>query len=129
MTAKQAAPIARTYEIGLGKMRRHAQELLERGLALGLDAQHLGQLGADDDQRQAVHEADDHRLGQEVGDEAQPQQAAQQAEHADHEAEIGGQQREPHRVALGHRDQGDGDDRRHRRIGADDQLPRAANRA
>ena len=57
--------------------------LPEELVALELDAEHLAQLAADDDQRRAKDVADQDRLGQKVGDEPQPRHAGEQRQDAD----------------------------------------------
>ncbi len=112
--------------VGAAELGQRVQKLLERGLAGSLDAQHLGQLRDRHHDGEPVHEAHDDRLAEEVGDEAQPQQAGQQAQHARHDAEPRREQRQPPGIAQRQRRHRDGDDGRHRGVGADDEQARAA---
>ena len=73
-----------------------------------------------------MHEARDHRLGEKVGNEAQPQQSGQQADEPDHDAEPGREQRQPRRIAQRQRRHGDRDDGRHGGVGSNDEVTGAA---
>jgi hypothetical protein len=60
-----------------------ADKLVHRGLTTAWHAQQLGQLADNNHQRQAVHESDDDRLGQQVGHEPESQERAQDADRTD----------------------------------------------
>ena len=97
-------------------------DLLEELVALELDAEHLAQLAADDDQRRAKDVADQDRLGQKVGDEPQPRHAGEQRQDADQD---GGQRSQcgvAHRVAAGQRRNGGGSHDGGRRFRSHDDL-------
>ena len=97
-------------------------DLLEELVALERDAEHLAQLAADDDQRRAEDVADQDRLGQQVGDEAQLRNTGEQRHDADEER----QQRGERGVACGVAARQRCDRRcrhdRGRRLGAHDDL-------
>ena len=96
--------------------------LPEELVALELDAEHLAQLAADDDQRRAEDVADQHRLGQEIGDEAQPCDTGEQRYHADKEREQRGERRIARGIAAGQRRNGGCRHDRGRRLGSHDDL-------
>ena len=100
--------------------------LLEEHVALELDAEHLAQLAADDDQRRAEDVADQHRLGQEVSDEAQLRNPREQRDDADEDRQQRGEGGVARGIAPGQRrHRGCGHDRG-RRLGPRDNLLRGA---
>ena len=113
-------------EIRVAQPAGRGDELVERGLALDLEAQHFRDLRPQDHQGKPVHEARDHRLGEKVGNEAQPQQSGQQADEPDHDAEPGREQRQPRRIAQRQRRHGDRDDGRHGGVRSNDEVTGAA---
>ena len=96
--------------------------LLEELIALQLDAEHLAQLAADDDQRRAEDVADEHRLGQEVGDESQLRDPGEQRHDADEEREQRGERRIARGIAAGQRRHGGGRHDGGRRLGSHNDL-------
>ena len=96
--------------------------LPEELVALKLDAEHLAQLAADDDQRRADDVADQHRLGQEVGDEAQPRDPGEQRDDADEECEQRGERSIARSIAAGQRRNGGCRHDRGRRLRSHDDL-------
>ena len=96
--------------------------LLEELVALELDAEHLAQLAADDDQRRAKDVADQHRLGQEVGDEPQLRDPGEQRHDADEDREQRGERRITRGITAGQRRHGGGRHDRGRRLGTHDDL-------
>lgn len=70
-----------------GRLRKpleDGQQVVEEGALLEMDAQELRELVQNDDEADAGLEADQHRLGDEVRDEAQPQDGRQKKD-ASHE--------------------------------------------
>ena len=61
--------------------------MLEEVPLAGGQPEQLGKLADGDDQRQAEDEARDHRLGEEVRDEPEPDDPGQEQDHADDERE------------------------------------------
>ncbi|MNZ79064.1 hypothetical protein D3C78_976580 [compost metagenome] len=113
----KAVPVGLASGDGLDQMPQ-----IEQGaFALDGDAEQLGHLGDQHDQGDAVHVAVADRLGQQLGDEAQAQQADDDANHAGYHRHHAGQGDRAHRVAAGEW-QHHGEDRRgERRIRAEHQ--------
>ena len=61
--------------LGVAELLNKVPELLEEVAAALLDTEQLGELADDDREREPDDEALEHRLRDEVGDEAEPQQA------------------------------------------------------
>ena len=95
-------------------------------LAAALDAEELRQLRHGDRQRRAGLEAEQDGLADEVDQRAQPQQPRQHAHRGHDERGQRGDVRPARRVAAGHAGDGDADEHRDRRRGADRQLARGA---
>jgi hypothetical protein len=115
----------RTY-VGVAKVPHKVPELLEEVAAALLDAEQLGKLAHDDREREPDDEPLEHRLRDEVGDEAQPQQAGDHGDDARRDRERRRQRDELARAGgreLGH---GGGGERGRRGHGTGDQVPRAA---
>ena len=73
--------------VRVAEIRDDAPQLLEEVAFLLLDAEQLRHLADDDRQRESDDEALEHRLGDEVGEEAETQQPGGQREHAGHDRE------------------------------------------
>jgi hypothetical protein len=113
--------------VGVRELCHQAGELLERVVPTARDPEQLGQLANDDRDGQPDHESGDHGLGQELGQEPEPQEPGHEQRAADHQGERRHQAGVHLDAAAGHhrRDH----DRRHqrdRRARRDLQVPRRA---
>ena len=98
----------------------------ERRALPGLDAEHLRKLRHEDDDGDTVHESHGHGLGEEVGHEPEAQQGRPGKEDRHPQGHQCRERAETERIACRQRDEARGDERRHRHVGADNHLPRAA---
>ena len=105
--------------VGVRQLGDELAQLVGDGAAHRRHAEQLGQLPHDDRDREAEDEPGHHRLGEEVGDEAEPRHAGGEQEHADGHGQGRRQHQVQRRIAAGQVD----DDRRrhdrHRRAGGD----------
>ena len=115
--------------LGVAEVGDDVPHLLEEVVALSFDAEELGDLADDDRQREADDEPLQHRLGDEVGEEAEPRQPGDEREESRGEGE---QRREGGEILIrpaggqvGHRRRRQRGGRRHR---PDDEMPAAAER-
>ncbi len=113
-------------QVGARQAAEELKHAREEALGLERDAEQGTELAEDDAERQPVHEADQDRPRQEIGDGAEAQQAGGQA-HEPHEHGQHHRYREVLRwIASRERSYRGRDQGRGRRRGADDQLPRGA---
>ena len=106
-------------------MDEEGLELRPEALGVGREAEQLGQLADDDDERQPVHVAHLHLVGQEVGHEAEAGESHADLDEGDDHGQHAGQGDGPVGVAPDQqRDQGGEDHRRDGRVGAEHQDPR-----
>ena len=98
----------------------------EKIAAASFQAQKLGQLRGGDVEGRARLEARDDRIGEEIGQVGEAQEAAANGDHADHESEGGGQGRRPHRITAVEEGDAGGNGQCQCRRGAHRQLPAGA---
>ena len=92
------------------------------------DPEELAELGRDHDQRDPVDVAEQHRLAEEVRDETQPDRTCQEEQQTHRQRQSRSERHVARRVDLpsdhGHRGYRHSGQRRQRRVGPDDVLPR-----
>ena len=108
------------------EMARHVVELGPEAVRRHVDPGELAELGDDHQHRDPGHVADEHRAGQQLGEEGQPREPAEQAQRRHHEAQGGGEVGVALRPGRG---QGSHGRRGHQgggRLGTDRELARGA---
>ena len=102
------------------------EELPDRAAVAVGDAEHPGDLAHRHLDADTGQEADQHRAREEVGEEAEPQQPRQEEEPGGDQREHPGERDVLRRAGRRHAGEAGGEDRRRRRVGADDEVPRRA---
>ncbi|MNF79943.1 hypothetical protein D3C84_621740 [compost metagenome] len=113
----EAIPVGLAGQDGLGQL----PDITQGSCVLDGYAEQLGQLTGEDGEGDAVHVAVADRLGQQLGDEAQAQQAGEDAHQAGNHRHHAGQGDGAHRVAAGKRQHHGEDQRGERRVRAEHQ--------
>ncbi|CFL93666.1 Uncharacterised protein [Bordetella pertussis] len=114
---RKAVSVGLAVEHGL----RELPEFAQRAAVVGGDGEQLGQLARQHDQRDAVHVAVADGLGQQLGDESQPQQAQDDAEQPGDDGHEAGRGHRAHGVALRDAEHDREDGRGQRRIRTQDE--------
>ena len=95
--------------------------------AVTREPEQLGELPHDDHDGDPVEVAHADRLGQQVGDDAEPQHAAEDEQGSHHDGQQTGQRHRSRRIAGGQREHRCGDDRCQRGVGAEDEDARGSD--
>ena len=114
--------------LSIGPAVDESGELTDEVVGVDLEPEQLRQLTDEDGERQPVHVADHRRLGEQVGDEAQPRDGGEDHDRGDHDRQHRGQCHRSLGVAVGgdqRKDRGR-DHRAERGVRPQDQEPRGA---
>ena len=114
--------------VGLVEPVDERTDFVDEAVRVGGEAEQLGQLPHDDGDREAVHVADLHLLGQQVGDEAELAEAEPDLDEAHEEREHPGEGDRGRGIIAGDEERRDGgeDEGPERRVGAEHQHARRA---
>ena len=103
-------------------------DLAERPVRVDVDAEHLSELPADEDDRDAVDVADEDGAGEVVGEPAEAHDPGEEETGADEQGQCRRQLRRLVAPGGGEWQDRGGDERRDRPLGTDDQLPGRAEK-
>jgi len=112
--------------LGVGQRPQDREEVLCKTVTAGGDSEHVGQLADYQGDPDAAQETDQHRPGQEIGQEAQPEDAGKDEEGPRQEGGNARQRQPLRRAGAGQPNQPGEQDGRRGRVRADHQVARGA---